>query len=226
MHTTRILYPGVMDMGFFSHMIPEPTLHTYKFWSTELSSCSTQLQGKIYDGMRRVDIHPSLLAHQVLQWVLWEMCKVPAPHIQAAPRAVRKLQLLYQNDETNLVIEISVTVDAGEPFITRSFLFYRISWSETLGQHMCPSVNVHHKVLASSSWAAPDEQSFNLCASWIYLTCKQIWVRTADLCQSLSSCRSVSPCQDEDASTVEDLKAFWTSWIVLYLICKRNFMNN
>ena len=38
-------------------------------------------------------------------------------HMDVAPRSHEKLQLLCQNDEMNLMVELAVTIDAGEPFV-------------------------------------------------------------------------------------------------------------
>ena len=38
-------------------------------------------------------------------------------NIDVAPRSHEKPQLLCQTDETNLMIELAVTIDAGEPFV-------------------------------------------------------------------------------------------------------------
>lgn len=47
------------------------------------------------------------------------MGDVPAflASINVAPRSREKLQLLWQNDAVNLMIELAVTIAAGEPFV-------------------------------------------------------------------------------------------------------------
>ena len=130
MHTIGIMYPGVMDIGCFSHTLDlvgtkfkTPSLDKFmKHWVKMFQhSCKAKLMWRERTGQTPKYYSPTRW------WSRWECQKqvmlqwgdVPdfLANIDVAPRSREKLQLLCQNDETNLMIELAVTIDAGEPFV-------------------------------------------------------------------------------------------------------------
>lgn len=130
MRTIGIMYPGVMDIGCFSHALDlvganfkTPTLDKFmKHWVKLFQhSCKAKLIWRDKTGQSPKHYSPTRW------WSKWECEKqimlqwgdVPdfLTQTDVAPRSREKLQLLCQNDEMNLMIELAVTIDAGEPFI-------------------------------------------------------------------------------------------------------------
>ena len=130
MRTVQIMYPGVMDIGCFSHTLDlvgtkfnTPTLDKFmKHWVKLFQhSCKAKLLWRERTGQSPKHYLPTRW------WSKWE-CEnqvmlqwgdVPdfLASIDVAPKSREKLQLLCQNNTTNLMIELAVTIDAGEPFV-------------------------------------------------------------------------------------------------------------
>ena len=130
MRTIGIMYPGVMDIGCFSHALDivggnfkTPTLDKFmKHWVKLFQySCKAKLLWRDKTGQSPKHYSPTRW------WSKWECEKqimlqwgdVPdfLTSVDVAPKSREKLLHLYQNDGTNLMIELAVTIDAGEPFV-------------------------------------------------------------------------------------------------------------
>lgn len=130
MRTIAIMYPGVMDIGCFSHTLDlvganfkTPTLDKFmKHWVKMFqNSYKAKLMWREQTGQSPQHYSPTRW------WSKWECEKQVMLHwgdvpgflanLDVSPKSREKLKLLLKNEMVNLMIELAITIDAGESFV-------------------------------------------------------------------------------------------------------------
>ncbi|CAB4023964.1 RNA-directed DNA polymerase from transposon BS [Paramuricea clavata] len=136
--TIKVIFPNILDIGCFSHTLDHvgekfdtPVLTKFiKHWvSLFAHSPHAKLLWKDRTGKSLTTYSPTRW------WSQWECIKQDLflfyPHVTAfltanrdtgtAPATTRKLLDIIANSEAKLKIEIAATVDAGEPFVKKTY---------------------------------------------------------------------------------------------------------
>lgn len=137
--TIKVIFPNILDIGCFSHTLDHleekfntPVLDKFmKHWiSLFAHSPQAKLIWKDRTGKSPKTYSPTRW------WSKWECIKedlfLAYPHVTAfladltanrniAPATTRKLLDIIANSEAKLKIEIAATVDAGEPFVKKTY---------------------------------------------------------------------------------------------------------
>lgn len=134
-NTLSIMYPMALDIGCFSHTLCHagekfkvPTLDKFmKHWEQMFKhSHKSQLQWREQTGRAIVTYSPTRwwskweCERQVLE-LFGDVPNFVSSSTDVAPKSKEKLMALLRSSPKELLVELAVTIDAGEPFVKATY---------------------------------------------------------------------------------------------------------